>query len=897
LLPFDPFEALSLDRDAPPEQADLEDVFNDREIFEGAIDVFQPNALDREQGSYRSYSALRGAGDHFHTELSPRLTQIGIWLQRVSHQPLALWWAAHQTGLHPSIVRNINWALLHQPQRFQDHIRRGWRMLLSKWADERDDPDRQKYQIEQQAQQEGWTESVVRSVVGIYRPRLTVRPAIGVRHPLTWGDLGQPENVIYVDVDYPHPHRVINLPDEYIAYAVKCFRNNLEFALALEREISGSDWVPLESSRRSDEDSDLSESSYGLTGLVIYVQKLMTRFAGVDPEAARDQVRSWPLRDEYVFARLRIWAAGAGLLSPSEAGAIFLSLPDSVFWGSVHERDLLYALRDRWADLSLDDRKALERRLLAGSYPWDINVPGGREEAIVQDRLSRLHWLSTHEVAFTFDLDETMQELRLDAPRWSTRMGDEVAASNAPQVFYVATDTRPDPILETPVSEILSRAKEVGGLDFATRTEVEPFQGLVAEKPARALGALTHAARSGDVPRWAWSAFLRGDNRSADRPRRVKAIAARLQSLPPAGLRRIAYPVSEWMMVMADSLYGDASGVLPALWESLMLALRLPPVEQQHRAHRSWADDALNAPVGKLFDLLLKDPGKDELAIGAGFPCHRTGRLDDLLSLPGDMRRQALVMLGSQLNWLFTIDPIWTERQLLSHVSDEGPDGDALWDGVLWTAQTPSRLLYPALKQALFARVDKLRRRNEKTILGGFLLAGWAGPAAAGESFVTDVELREILIHADDEFRQGLLWQLERWSAESDNSWRERVVPFFMRVWPKQRALRTPAISSHLANFALASGDLMPAVVELVLPRLVPVRDTPLRFEYISGAPGEHAAKAYPAATLDLLWAVLGEDASSWPYTIGETLQLLAEARETAADSRLSELRRRMDMP
>ena len=51
-------------------------------------------------------------------------------------------------------------------------------------------------------------------------------------------------------------------------------------------------------------------------------------------------------------------------------------------------------------------------------------------------------------------------------------------------------------------------------------------------------------------------------------------------------------------------------------------------------------------------------------------------------------------------------------------------------------------------------------------------------------------------------------------------SLRGKVLPFFKQVWPKQRALHTPVMSSHLANFALDSGDLMPAVVELILPRL-----------------------------------------------------------------------------
>ena len=103
-----------------------------------------------------------------------------------------------------------------------------------------------------------------------------------------------------------------------------------------------------------------SDDTYGLTGPIIRFQKLMTRLESVNSDAARRQVRSWPSRDEYVFARLRIWAAGTSLIDPEEAGTVFLTLSENVFWGSVHERDLLYALRDRWAEVPPDDRNALE---------------------------------------------------------------------------------------------------------------------------------------------------------------------------------------------------------------------------------------------------------------------------------------------------------------------------------------------------------------------------------------------------------------------------------------------------------------------------------------------------------------------------------------------------------
>jgi hypothetical protein len=310
--------------------------------------------------------------------------------------------------------------------------------------------------------------------------------------------------------------------------------------------------------------------------------------------------------------------------------------------------------------------------------------------------------------------------------------------------------------------------------------------------------------------------------------------------------------------------------------------------------------DALNAPVGKLVDLLLKDPAKNNLEAGAGYPAHWTARIDQLLALPGDLRRQALVMISFQLAWLFAIDPTWTELQILLCADDRGDDGDAFWEGVFWSARTPSRELFLRLKSGLTVRATQPHLRSghhSNNVIAGFLLAGWGGAADADppDRLITDVEFREILIHTDDELRGQVIWNLERWSTAGNGLWRERVLPFLKEVWPKQRALRTPRVSTRLANFALASGDLMPAIVEAILARLVPVRGDSLHALTLKTDAEGNPARMYPKATLDLLWAVLAEDPRQWPYKIEDIIEILAEAPETAADARLSELRRRRE--
>lgn len=890
---FDPFNAFGLDTDFTPKPADIWQQLRARDLPHDALDILKPTRTDFEEMSEPKGGALRGGAAALAAALPPRLASIGVWIQRVAHQPITLWWAAQQSGLHASARRPIELALRHNPERFSDIMRRGWRMLFAAWDDDRGDPDMLRYDIEVRVLREGWSHSLVRALAGLYRPHLKVKEIFDLRHPLS-GDGPVSENVIHAEVEYPSPHDALDIPNDQLRYAIQQFRVNLELAISLEVEVTGGGQLSFETSR-ADDGAMLSETSYGLTGPIIKMQNLMARLAAFNPAGARTEIAGWPTDEEQVFARLRIWASAQTLLSPHEATEIFLDLPDSVFWGSRHQRDLLYSLRDRWADLSEEDRATIEHRLRTGSYPWNDEVHGGPTRAGAFYRMSRLHWLSRAGVAFSFDVATEINALRTLAPGWTEEAGDETADSHAPEVYSIGTNTDPEPLLETPIREILTQAHEAGFMGLRDGVRHEPFSGLADRLPARALAALTHVGRRGEAPRWAWSAFFHADKRANDSLRIIRVIGARLTRLPLDALHEIAYPVSEWMERIEARLHGDAAEVLPTLWNRIVEALNHIEPKRWHRPDNSWSDDAFNTPVGRLVNLLLKDPAKNNREVVVGFSPDWLARLDQLLSLRGELGLRALALISYQLGWLYAVDPIWTERQLLSLAGSDQADGDAFWDGVIGSARVPAPILFGRIVSGLIERTRRPRtRRHHSTILAGFLLAGWGGAedALKAEPLVSDAQLREVLIWGDDRLRTQMLWQLKQWSANSHSRWRDRVIPFFANVWPKQRALRTPRISAALADFLLASGEIMPALMPSILPRLVPIRGGSLR-TIVTDDPENGPALRFPAAILDLLWAILGDDPVHWPYEIEAVLDRLAAAPETSGDPRLSELRRR----
>lgn len=892
---FDPFTGLGLGSDPIPEAAAGDDFLRNRKVPADALDVFALNRTDIEDTGDGAIGALRGQNATKHAVLPPRLNSLGIWLQRIAHQPIALWWVGHQAALSPDVERSIESWLRQDPSRFPEPIRKQWRWLLAARADVRADPDMMRYDIDARARQEGWSETLVRAYVDIYKPQLTASKAYGVRHPLFWNE--PPDKLIHVDVEYPRPHDVLVIPDEHLAYAAGLLRAHLELAVSLEREVSGDGYLHFEHTRADDGGPPLTDNEYGIRCPIVALQGFMQRLQALDLAAARAEVMRWSQDDPYVFARMRIWAAANRLIGPDEGATLLLSLPDELFWSTHHQRDLLYAIRDLWPDLSAQSRAAIEDRLLTTTYPWDHEVRGGPSRAAAHYRLSRLHWLTSQGVAFGFDVNAELSALREIDPEWTPQAGDHTADSHAPKAYSVETDTAPDAILETPIPEILDAARAASGrADFFDPIERAPFRGLSEQRPLRALAALTYVARAGKVPISAWSAFLYSDARLKDSARMIALIGGRLCQLPSALLHSIAHPVSEWMQRIGHRLYGDAAATLPTLWEKVIAALSLSDDTRVHRPDQSWADDALNAPVGRLARYLMDDPMKADRTVGGEFPEIWKSRFDQLLALPGNQRRHALVMLGNQHNWLFNVDPEWTERALLAVIDSDDADGDALWDGIFWAARTPSRALFLRMKAGLIARARQpATRRKNNEVIAGLLLSGWGGDENAfePERLLTDVELREVLIHADDELRGQFLWHLGHWSNNVQTRWPERLIPFLRNVWPKQRALKNPTVSARLVDLALGSGDKMPAVVSVILPRLVPARSTSMHLMLATSTGGPHPAHQHPSALLDLLWAVLGEDPQQWPYRIEDTLALLSEDPEVRSDPRLSELRRR----
>jgi hypothetical protein len=775
---------------------------------------------------------------------------------------------------------------------------------LEAWETQTNNFNRDWYALKRSIELDGWTNAAVRQLAQIYRPHLTAtRPSSRPKPPENRNDVGL-RDLVHLDVKYPSRANEVQIVDDYIVAAVREFRKNLEHAVSLETELGGHGLSLLDP---IEPDPALSGTSFGRThgisGAVLFYVSLFKKLVEKDPKAAKQEYLAWAIDDEAVFARLRIWACGDHrVLSATEAADVICGLNDSVFWQSRHQRDLLLVLAKRWSDFAVAARTELGRRLLDGPSRWN-----GEEEAEYAERrawlsLNRIHWLHSRGCEFDFDVNSESAKLHSLAPKWQPEYAQNATASMESRGGLVRTDTEYSALLTVPLSEVLDRAVELRGRTRELLVETDPFTGLAAERPIRALVALKIASKRNDYPAWAWKTFLNADVQRSDKRRLIAVIAERISRIPASALTELIYPVTEWILASSKVLLSEFPTQFDRVWKKLISTLRSKPDSGKSSVIRGsqepdWAGEALNAPVGKLAQALMTNSQKGGDTTGKGFLSPWISGVDELLSLDGDLRRHALVIFAFNLNWFFAIDPVWTEKNLISVLDEEGQDQSALWAGFFWGAKVPDRELYMRLKPYLLvlAKRKSITRHNHVEVLAALLLAGWgSADSTTGERYVTSEEMRDVLVNVDDDFRAKVLWQLGRWSSEAqegNGNWAQQLTIFLVEVWPRQKSAKTPRITAALCDLAFANAAAFPERVDIILPLMTKIdqdsRHDLTRLE-------DSIVDQYPERTLALLSAILPENAAFWPYGIEGVLERIGNADSSLLkDHRFVELKRR----
>lgn len=852
--------------------------------------------------------ALRGAGSSKASELPRRLAEIGAWIARVADQPTSVWWAAHQTGLHPYIRFRILWELKRSTNNVSSAVRRAWQYLFEAWEEKQEDFQFDPYDLHSMIIRDGWSRAAVRKFVQDKRPVLKVEHSRRRRpKPPERKDNIRLEDMLDFEVEYPPQQFDLEIPDEWLKPIVQGLRQNLERAVELETEVGGytlSKIAPIIPEHLPH--GGYFGRTFGLSASIITFSEAFERLTRLNVQAARHELAVWPTDDDTIFGRLRIWACGIPeLVSEEVCRLIITSLSDKCFWHRSHQRDLLLVLAKRWADLSSSARREIELRLLDGPAKWKDEPDNEFEERKARSSLDRVTWLENNGCEFSAGLAGGLEKLRERVTGWKTEYASHAADSMEVRGGTVRKDTEHSALLNEPVGSILSKAIELSGRREDFLVEKDPFAGLSAKRPARAFAALTHEAKRKEYPDWAWRTFLGSDARSKDKSKFSALIAERLSRYEDVAVAMIIDPIADWILSSTEKLARDFPESFDKVTAKLVTVLHSQapgsssPIRLGSKEH-DWTLEARYNPVGKIALALLRDPRLNGLKVGEGFRPEWLTFVDGLLSLSGNLRRWAIVIFAHNLNWFYDVDTAWTERRLLCVLDGEDEDDqNAFWSGFFRAAVPPRQELYARIKPSLLATATNrpLSRDNHGEVLGGIILAGWASKSdETQERFISNGEMRNVLLCGDDDFRSFILWQVERWSQSSDcrtaETWSGLLSEFLRDVWPRQISAKTPKISACLCDLAFSNVQLFPKIADIVLPLLSKIDRT--HGMHSGRASRDNIAHLYPHQALALLDAVLPDEIADWPFGIEEIIQHIGEAAtELKRDARWLELSRK----
>ena len=233
----DPFSYYSLDSDPGPPPTDPDSPTEQRNVPNDVWDAFELNRLDKRNlkdenlPTFRDYYAL------ITPNLPPRIDQLGVWLSRVSHQKVAVWWAAHQTrGLHRQIQDSIGWRIENAESDCALEVFRAWKYLFEHWRTLNQFDRHERYRFDAELKKSGWDGALLRRYAAIDRPYLAAAPTsvIGPQAPLEIKHF-RLSDLVVVRSEYRNDLSDIEIPDEWLARVVEVRRRNLEVAVELDK--------------------------------------------------------------------------------------------------------------------------------------------------------------------------------------------------------------------------------------------------------------------------------------------------------------------------------------------------------------------------------------------------------------------------------------------------------------------------------------------------------------------------------------------------------------------------------------------------------------------------------------------------------------------------------------
>lgn len=590
------------------------------------------------------------------------------------------------------------------------------------------------------------------------------------------------------------------------------------------------------------------------------------------PRRARDMAMQWFGLPHPTFKRLAFFAASQADTIPSALWVDWL-LSDGAWWlwSLDTRREVLVLLRLKGKGLPTSDLARLEEGILEGPPRNMYSESIGADEW--QNIVHRYIWLrliklSTAGVQLGQAALETQNKLSKANPDWklSTDERDEFSiwsSGTGDQDYERESIVEQTPVKLVELVPWLKNQRRQEGLSVK-----DTWRETCEKHPINALHALTNLAADGTWPldRWRVALQVWGEPKKVRRAWRYAAFV--VSAMPEDIMLALAHEVSWWLKEASSSLPSRDEGLLALCGRFLEL-----PVAAESGITRNGAPlnqpvtEAINHPIGHVTQALLNQWYKAPLNDGDLLLSSFETAFTRLCDTHTERFRHGRVLLCAHVIALFRVDQAWTERHLLRLFDwqRDPTEAQAAWEGFLWSPRLYLPLMI-AIKPFLIETASRYSALGDHgRQYAAFLTYAALEPA---EGFAPADFRAAFSALPQDGLRQAAqaLAQAQEGSGEQrEEYWKNRLFPFWNRVWPKTQSMVSPAIAERLARIAIGAGRAFPDALRAVQAWLMPVAypDQLTRPLNKSGL-----CQQFPCAALELLSLVINE-----PQWIGNDLR------------------------
>lgn len=844
--------------------------------------------------------------------LSARLRHLARWAVSHIDQPILAWWLARQHQVHPAMLENLN-RQIDSSKALGREAKATWRIILEALRNPHVDPHNTGwYKLQDIVKQEGWSPSAIRLFESVMEPTYTVDPPFGAYRSKppegNWSDTPL-YNILRLDVHFPSTHgESIDCPEHIVWDLYKAFERNLILASQRLADIGsfGLSLKTLYPEHKSDTDDYISEEGAYLNSFV----KVLLKMIEQDPIAARAHVKLWPKNDPYFFDKLHLFVWGKpDITSIDEAVSAIQQLTSKQLWKSDNRRELLFLLRDRWRETTNRQQSLLLQKLLTAKSDLRSDQDFDAEKHH-QRRYGRVvGWLKNEGCKLPPEIEDDHSRLKQLIENWSDEWVQSAASSNEMRSGLVRTNTDPSIFSCAPIGDIadlaLSQDDRRGFGDFV---EHKPFIGLVKASPHRALAALIHKASTGEYPWILWEQLY--SNWPDDTPsHQTRLFYTWMRQLPNDVLLSMKGNLGDWFRNRFPPLAAEDETYAYDMFDELLEKLLSygpdatpSAVREQRRAgvvlkkSRRTIFYAKNGVIGDAVEGLLRTLDSKKDSSPKRIPSEIRHRLLDLLNSPGEGADHAVCNLCQHVPWLDSLDPDWTNTNVIPLLSLKRDTAEPAWSGLMREPWLRVRNCFPSIKDNYVELPSHMEvwgwEEDERGHFNYWLVLATVDPSI--ENGLSFDDAREVLRRVPQSGREKVINALTRIGASNDDGWHQFVLPFVREAWPQELRYQNEETTKAWLALLDDTENSFPEVFEVVKDFLRPIYSSNLnlfRFHHIAGEEKPLAVK-FPEIVLDMIDRVVAEDASRIPYDLSQILVLLEDTKpEIISDRKFYRLR------